>query len=287
MRRTSIALALMMTCAAAEPCTIVILARKGQVYAAGNEDESNQPELSRHTVRFVPGNAEKKTLGYVAFGYKNNPFSDESGLNEAGLFYDFNALDKLDAPRAGMPKGKFNAIKEMLSTCRTVREAVKYLESYDLPYMSTSQIVIGDASGASAIVERQATTLRARGVDYQIGTNFRTSTTPKTAITCNRYQHCDQILAKKNNSGFSIVQNLLQSTSANSATTKTWYSVICDLKKREVHLFIRGDFTKQFQFSLKDELTKGVRTLDMDEFVKTAASQDRQKQDGLLSKSRR
>jgi len=247
----------------------MIVARAGHVFAAANEDDENKVELSQHYVRFVPPSKEKGTLGFVAFGYKNNPFSDESAMNEAGLFYDFDALDKLDKPREGKPKGKFNAINEMLTHCHTVKEAMQFLEGFDLPNLSSAQMVIGDATGASAIFERQATTWRPKKVDYQIGTNFRTSTTPTSQITCDRFKLCDANLVKKKRVTVDSLAGLLNSTKATGANgSMTWYSLVCDLKSRQIHLYRKGDFTHATTFSLDEELKKGQRKLDMDEFIR-------------------
>ena len=220
----------------------------------------------------MPANKEKKTLGFVAFGYANNPFSDESAMNEAGLFYDFDALDSKDVPREGKPKGKFSAVLEMLTTCLTVKQAVAYLESVDLPNMSSAQMVLGDASGASAIVDRSATTWRARGKDYQIGTNFRVSDTAPEKITCERYKLCDSRLTLKKRVNIKTIEELLAGTkAADTSGSKTWYSVICDLKRKKVNLYLQGDFSHAATFSLKDELKKGARKLDMAEFAASLA----------------
>ncbi len=258
---------------ASSACTIFIVSRGGQVIAAGNEDEANVEKNAKHYVRFVPGNNEKATLGYVSFGYKGNPFSDESAMNEAGLFYDFNALDKLDVARLDKPKGKFNAINEMLTTCRTVDQAVKFLETVDLPFLSSAQIVIGDATGASAIVERHTTTWRSKGADYQIGTNFRTSKTPLEKITCNRFKACNLELGMNRLLDLPSVVDLLKTTkAAPKSGTRTWYSLVCDLKHQRVNLYRKGDFAHPTSFLLADELRKGARKIDMDEFISDHSS---------------
>ena len=254
-------------------CTIFIVARGGQVFAAGNEDEDNVEKNSKHYVRFVPANKEKATLGYVSFGYKRNPFSDESAMNEAGLFYDFNALDKLDVARPGKPKGKFNTINEMLTSCRTVAEAVNYIEKVDLPFLSSAQMVIGDATGASAIVERHITTWRSKGSDFQIGTNFRTSTTPDDKITCDRFKACNLELGMNQPLGVSSIAALLNTTrAAPKSGTQTWYSLVCDLKQQRVNVYRKGDFAHTTSFLLADELKKGARKTDMDEFISAQSS---------------
>lgn len=257
-------------CAASKPCTVFLVARHGQVLAGGNEDESAEANNADHYVKFVPARPETGALGYVAFGYAKNPFNDESAMNEAGLFYDFTAQDKLEKPREGKPKGKFNAINEMLTKCRTVSEAVQFLEAFDLINMSSAELFIGDATGASTIVERHATTIRDKSSDFQIATNFRTSMVPKDQITCERYKLCDSRLAAKKRVGVKQFAEILDSTKAQAPSEyRTWYSLVCDLKRREVNLYRKGDFTKPFKFSLLAELNKGARRLHMDEFVRT------------------
>lgn len=259
-------------CAASQPCTVFLVARRGEVFAAGNEDEASDVKYSKHFVRFVPANKEKGALGYVAFGYAYNPFNDESAMNEAGLFFDFTAQDKLDVPREGKPKGKFNTINEMLVKCRTVKEAVQFLEGFDLPNMSSAQLLIGDATGASAIIERHQVTERLPKVDFQITTNFRTSVVPPDQITCERYKFCDlRLSAKKRLDIKSVAEILGGVTAVPPSPYQTWYSLVCDLKRKRVNLYRRGDLSKPFSFSLTDELKKGARKLDMDEMMNTTS----------------
>ncbi len=251
----------------ASACTIVFASRNCRVLAGGNEDHDNKPKFASHYIRFQPAIPEKMALGYVAFGYKTNPFSDESAMNEAGLFYDFNALDTLETPREGKPKGKFSTISQMLTTCKTVAEAVTFLESVGLSHMSSAQILIGDATGASAILERHATTWRAKNRDFQIGTNFRTSATPEPKITCDRYKRCNTTLSANQPITIPGMASILSNTTANIPQTITWYSLICDLKNKDVYLSIKGDFTKTIHLNLPAELKKGARRLDMEELV--------------------
>ncbi|MEI7578113.1 MAG: carcinine hydrolase/isopenicillin-N N-acyltransferase family protein [Armatimonadota bacterium] len=253
---------------ASQPCTVFLVARHGQVFAAGNEDEGADAGHSKHFVKFVQAKPETGALGYVAFGYSKNPLNDESAMNEAGLFYDFTAQDKLDKPREGKPRGKFNAINEMLTKCRTVAEAVHFLEAFDLSNMSSAELFIGDSLGASAIVERHTTTARPKGIDFQIATNFRTSLVPQDQISCERYKLCDSRLGASKRVSVKSIVEILDGTKAQAPSAyRTWYSLVCDLKRREVNLYRKGDFSQPIKFSLLAELKKGARKLDMDEFV--------------------
>jgi hypothetical protein len=105
-------------------------------------------------------------------------------------------------------------------------------------------------------------------VDFQIATNFRTSLVPTDQISCERYKLCDFQLGAKNTVTPKSIAEILGGVNADSASKyRTWYSLVCDLKLRQVSLFRKGAFNKPFQFSLLNELEKGARKFDMDEFM--------------------
>lgn len=257
------------TIATACACTIFVVARGGLVLAGANEDYALGEPHDKHWVKFVP--AKEGRLGYIGFGYNFSPFVDQAAINEAGLFFDYNALAKLDRPNEGKPVGGIPQLVDMIQTCRTVREAVAYLSKFDFPILSQGQMVLGDATGASAILERHAVTWKSRGADYQIGTNFRTSTTPFEQITCERYKACDGALARGSRVSVDSVRELLERTSPKGGGSITWYSMVCDLKGVLVYLFRKGDFSRVSLLDVRAELKKGARRVDMDELMKATA----------------
>lgn len=254
----------------ASPCTIFIDARGGMVIAGANEDYSNEEMYAGHWVRFFPAEKEGE-LGYVSFGYDIYPLFDQAAMNEAGLFYDYNALSAHDGINVGAKSATMLKVTEMLKTCKTVDEALEFLDKYDFASMAKAQMVIGDATGASAIIERHTVTKRAPEKDFQIGTNFRTSTTPKEEITCWRYKLCNKGLAKDEPASIESVRGLLEESMPKGPGAISWYTTVCDLKAAKIHLFRKGDFSMAVVIDLKEELKKGKRNLDMDELMESAA----------------
>lgn len=270
MVRSFLLVAFLLSGALASACTICVVSRNGVVIAGANEDYSSAEKHSKHWVRFFPAES-KGELGYVSFGYNFSPLVDQAAMNEAGLFYDYNALPAHDGVNEGAEKAGILKIKEMLQTCSTVEEALAFMELYDIAGMAKAQMVIGDATGASAIIERHTVTKRAPGTDFQIGTNFRTSTTPKNKITCWRYKLCDAGFKKNEKVSIESVRALLDSSMPKGPGSISWYTTICDLKAASVYLFRKGDFSQAVVIDLKKELAKGRRNLDMDELMESEA----------------
>jgi hypothetical protein len=254
----------------ASPCTIFVVDRNGMVIAGGNEDHRAEEKYAGHWVRFFPAE-EQGELGYVSFGYNFSPLVDQAALNEAGLFYDYNALPAHDGVNREAEPAEVFKIKEMLKTCRTVDEALEFMALYDFAGMAKAQMVIGDATGASAIVERHTVTKRDPRTDYQIGTNFRTSTTPKNAITCWRYKLCDKTLSKEEPVSIESVRGVLENSMPKDRGLVSWYTTVFDLKAAKIHLFRKGHFSKAVVIDLKKELKNGQREIDMDELMESAA----------------
>jgi hypothetical protein len=223
---------------------------------------TNSAPWDKHWIRFHPRNAGQP-LGFVTFGYDESPLIAQAAVNEAGLFFDFNALPAKHEGPEGKPEGSVDLLVRMMGTCRTVAAAVELLQNWDLKWMSAAQMVLGDATGASAIFERNAVTYRGPA-DYQIGTNFRTSDTPVEKITCWRYKTCDAALGKKQPVSVDSVRALLEQTMPKGKETITWYSTLCDLKSQRIFLFRKGEFSKVVTLNLGDELAVGDRKIDMD-----------------------
>lgn len=269
----SIALAISLALAVASPaCTIFLVARSGEVLMGANEDMADQEAYSKHWVAFHPRD-DKAPLGYVTLGYNAIPIVAQAGMNEAGLFLDYNALPKLDQGN-GKARADIFLGERILAECRTVEEAVKRIQAVDWVGLSAGQMVIGDATGASAIIERNTVTYRGKA-DYQIGTNFRTSTTPKPEITCWRYKMCDAIFNVNKPVNIEIVRETLMMTMPKTAGARTWYSNIADLKRGKLMLFRKGNFMRVVELDVKAEASKGARRVDMDELMTSSGREYR------------
>lgn len=264
--RILLALSVGIASSIAPACTIFVVARGAQVLVGANEDYGDEPNFRKHYVRCVPGNPAKKRLGFIAFGYSSMPLADQAAMNEAGLFYDYNALPKLLTPRQGKPKASQSKVYEMLTTCRTVKEAVTFIEQFDLEFFSEGQMVLADATGASAIVERHATTWRSPNLDFQIGTNFRTSTTPTAEISCWRYKECVTSLTRNAPASSELVRSLLERTMPKPGQGVTWYSIVGDLRHARLALFHKGNFKQVAILDVAKDTVTGSYS-DMGELI--------------------
>ena len=264
--RTWSVFALLLLGASTPACTIMLIARNGMVLAGANEDDNNVPELAKHYVRFSP--AQPGALGYVSFGYARNPLSDESAMNEAGLFYDFAVTEEQVVARPGVPRSNFGTINAMLKQCKTVDEAVAFLERFDLVNLRTVQMLIGDATGASAIIERASALRRSSRSEFQIATNVQCSSLVSGQSSCPRLLTCTTQLSEVRKPTPLNFANVLRSVAADgSSGSMTWYSIVCDLKRKRVDLYRKGTFSKPFRFDLAEELKRGGRMVDMDQFI--------------------
>lgn len=266
--RILILLAAATAVATARPCTIFFVNRGGQVLMGANEDMVNKAPWDKHWVQTVPARKEGE-LAYIGFGYNQAPFIAQAAMNEAGLFFDFNALPALDEGPKGKPVGSLLVDVEMLHTCRTVKEVVELFSKYDMVGFSTGQMVIGDATGDSAIIERNAITYRGK-LDYQIGTNFRTSTTKKEAIDCWRYKSCDATLSQGKSVTLEAMRQICQDTMPKTSEAISWWTTVCDLKAAKILLFRKGDFSKAVTIDMKTAIGKTTKRQDLDEFMKSA-----------------
>ena len=124
-------------------CTIVSCSMNGEVFAAANEDDFTP--FSR--IWFNPGTPER--YGSVCFGAPDLQIG--AAMNEYGLFYDFTAQYGIDPAKFEL-KHPYNGdvMFELLGKCKTVKEALIFLEAHN--YTATSQVLIADATGNSVII---------------------------------------------------------------------------------------------------------------------------------------
>jgi hypothetical protein len=246
--------------AQATACTIFVCAKDGRVLAGNNEDY--YAGNSKTWLNFQPKG--ERRFGCVGWGYEFSPFP-QGGMNEAGLFYDGNALpDKTETPAKGKAvdgQALVDLMYRMLHECRTIQEAALLLRQYDITALAPAQLVIGDATGNSLIIERTALTWGNRSL--QVGTNFRTSTTPAEKITCDRHRAVTRIMGADKPLTVDLAASALQATHQSGNKVQTYYSTICDLKAAKFWLYVRGNFAKSYEFDLKRELAKGEHKVDM------------------------
>ncbi|MCJ7679841.1 MAG: hypothetical protein MUP70_03865, partial [Candidatus Aminicenantes bacterium] len=131
------------------PSTVFLAAEGGEVLVGCNEDF----DFPISKISFVPG--KNGQYGAVYFGFEIG--WQQAGLNERGLFFKWNATPPviLNLSDAKEPY-EGNLVEVILQQCASVEEALGLLEQYHDPVFEKAQLFLGDASGASAVVEGDA-----------------------------------------------------------------------------------------------------------------------------------
>ena len=219
---------------------------------AGNEDW-HDPFSKIWTRPASVGN-----YGIVYLGHSD--YQAQIGINEYGLAFDFAAIDKVEGKNNGA-RTKFygDLFSEILAKCKTVDEALTYLNRYQFhtPY---SQAMLADASGNSVLINQD--TILKRTSDYQISTNFNACQIQTKTYDCLRYDILDSSLSKNEPVSISSSRKLL-SRVHQEGSHPTQFSYIFDLKTGDIFLYTFHNYENVLQLNVRDELAKGfsVRNL--------------------------
>jgi len=229
-----------------QACTVISCALKGEVFAAANEDDY----MGFARMWFNPKTAER--YGSVCFGLPD--LQAQAAMNEHGLFYDFTAQN-ID-PAKYHPKNIYQGdlLFEILGKCKTVKEALVYLEKYD--YAISSQVLIADALGNSIVIN--AGTKLPKSGDYQINTNFDISKVQNKTYSCRRYDISEEMLKEVKAINVPFFRDILNRT-RQEGKLSTIYSNIYDLKRGIITIYHFHDFEHPYVIDVKKALTKGYR----------------------------
>ena len=177
-------LAILLTRATTQGCTIFVLTDGARTLFFNNEDWSNP----NTRIWFVPAGKEHLGCAYVGF---DNGWA-EGGVNSGGLAFDWLAGFRDKWKRApGMLTPRGNPAERMLETCQTVEEAIAFYHKYWEPSFSRSRILIADKTGASVIIGARDGKLlveqsrQCRGFGYRRSTVDRMLANPPAATVAN------------------------------------------------------------------------------------------------------
>jgi hypothetical protein len=286
MKRLSLTVALLLAgWSSLHACTVFFVYDGKKALAGDNEDWKD----GRTQIWFVPPKGFEHGIVYLGFGVGEYPEGGirhpkitipkegvagieteaifgfpQLGMNERGLFFGGAATDMVrnhNPQKKPRLQGFF--FDRVLRECGTVAEAMKLIERHDVA-MPQGQILLGDASGASVIVEAGNVVLR-QEAGYQVITNFRRSQRKPDEIDCPRYLGVDGRLKSRPSATVNLCRDLLQQASSRDLTQ---YSSVLDLKARELHLYHKANFDKPVVLRLADELPKGARAMKVADLFK-------------------
>jgi len=259
MRKGIFRAAIAMFCLAAVsvfPCTIFNAAKNGLVLAGNNEDLNSTDSR----IWFFPPQAGK--YGYVYVGFDS--YGIQGGMNDQGLFFDFNALKfaKMNPSPEKLGIKNWRAFfDKIMMECATVDEVVELLGKHNLAWWGPYQVMYADATGGSAVIgadkNGELSVVRKKGV-YQVSTNFSLANPEFGSITfpCYRYEITNQMLEQMGELTVDSFREILAAAHQEGANP-TIYSNICDLTNKEIYLYNFHNYEEVAKLNLKEEFKKG------------------------------
>lgn len=151
-------------------CTVFMRTGNSLTLVGSNEDYKK----SNSQIFIVPANKGK--YGYALFGYNG---SEQSGVNEKGLFWDgLRAYPYITTNNSSQKHDiSGNVLYKILEDCATVDEVIQLFEEYYWEGFRVSQLMVVDKTGESAIItcNKNGLAVTKREKSYQVCTNFRIS----------------------------------------------------------------------------------------------------------------
>lgn len=247
-------------------CTIFSgVAARGQVWNGNNEDG---PNGTATYINVFPKSASSR-YGYYTLSYdsaKNGTNGNiQGGMNEAGLTFDFNALEHsyevvgMDKKKR-FPKGDAAILPHILANLSTAEEVVAFFNEYWFKGGFTSaQMHVADRFGHFAIVSSSGSRVVSDGKP-QVSTNFRAcGGTKKEAAACWRFPIATEKLRTRDASLASFT-DIASSTAQNGGGGGTLYSNIQNLSTGDIWFYFARDFRTPFKTSLRELLGMGRKS---------------------------
>lgn len=244
------------------PCTIFNASKNGRVLAGNNEDLNSTDSR----IWFYPQKEGK--YGYLYVGFDS--YGIQGGMNDRGLFFDYNALKFArmnPSPEKPGIKSWRGFIDKIMTECATVEEVIDLLSKHNLGWWGPNQVMYADATGASAVIgadkNGELSVVRKKG-DYQVSTNFSLANPEFGSSTypCYRYEIANKMLENMKELTVDYFRKILAATHQ-EGTYPTIYSNICDLTNKEIYIYNFHDYEEVAKFNLEEEFKKGEHSYEI------------------------
>ncbi len=249
-------------------CTIFTSSSKEAVFAGNNEDMCTTNTL----IHLIPSTED--SYGRIFWGFKGDG-NYQGGMNQYGLFFDGASTPQVEMTNWNLPEfGERYIFEVVLEKCKTLEEAIEFINQYSLPYLKFCHILIVDASGDAAIIEwgnNKFNILRKGEKNYLVATNFNITESANPANECFRYSTVENMLDNSEPT-VELFKNILSLTHV-EGKYPTVYSNICDLKNQKVYLYNFHNYSYCKEINLKEELMKGENQYMIRSFFPVSTSE--------------
>lgn len=251
----------------------------GQVWVGNNEDNT----FSFYNYINVFPSKSGVNYGYYTLSYhtpeNGENFNIQGGMNEAGLFFDFNILSEgLQEyiindihKKKSFPGGDQAILSHILATFSTVEEVLDFFEVYwfDIGFKG-AQMHLADRNGHFAMIDPTGSRLLT-DAPYQLSTNFSICA-KEDESSCWRYPIARDILDQKKPSLLSFTE--ICKRTAQKGPIATIYSNIQNLTTGDINFFFGLDYNDSYSTNISSLLDKGRKSyLIRDLFPNNALSQ--------------
>lgn len=222
-------------------------------------------------------NVFPKTAG-SRFGYftlsSDTPENGENaniqgGMNEAGLTFDFNALDrhyevKDLAKKKQYPRGDSEILRHLLADFETVEEVVGFFDEYWFKKGFTgAQMHVADRQGHFGMIGPSGSRILTNA-PFQVSTNFRIcGGSSDEGFSCWRFPIATRKLEQSGatlESFTDICRSTVQNPNARPGEATTIYSNIANLTTGEFWFYFAHDYTAAFKSNIGEILGKGRKS---------------------------
>ncbi|GAA5024969.1 hypothetical protein GCM10011506_09030 [Marivirga lumbricoides] len=240
--------------------TVSAIARNGHVWNANNEDG---PKGIANFLNVFP-KLDNTKYGYFTLSYMSprngTGGSIQGGMNEAGLTFDFDAIDWVEdfdpSNRKVFPSGNDAILPHILANMSTVEEVIAFFTTYWFQNgFRGAQMHVADRNGRFAIISASGIQLVEKGENL-VSTNFDICG-KEDGSSCWRYPIAKAKLAEYGAS-LATMMDICRATS--QKTGGTMYSNIQNLSTGEVWLFSQHNPGITVHTNIHEMLRKGQKS---------------------------
>lgn len=199
----------------------------------------------------------------------SNGFAPQSGMNEFGLTFS-RLVSATPKNRADFSKRKPITnptlyLKDILHTCKTVDEVLKYVNQYDHSYFSNDVFIYIEKSGRYLIVEPYKT-IMGNDAKYVLANFCPSEISDFKEIKQERYKNGTLFLKNKLETDINFCTSLSDTMHVcrDKIGDGTLITSIWDNDAGNVYLYFYHNYKNQVKFNLKEELQKGNHILEVD-----------------------
>jgi hypothetical protein len=246
-------------------CTIFTVSQGDRVFFGGNGDWIN---FDGNYYWVDPGDvALYGPTGYAAI-YFGRPDNVQQGFNEKGLAYDSNGLPP--APVSSHPGrqpaygGHTSYPIQILRACGTVEDVIAWVQEHRWHESMHYQMHFADATGDAVVISagpdgKVAFTRKPASDGFLVSTNFNLANPGNGAYPCWRYERARDILQEIDSEEELTAEraaSVLDAVHVESATVWTIMSVVGDLPRGLVYVYLFHQFDAPIVLNIKEEIAR-------------------------------